>query len=148
MSGGYFDYAQTNIGSIADSINGLIDQIEYKPETIAKFRQAQQALVRAYKMAQRIDWLLSGDDSEDTFHQRWDEEGLGPELAAFYAYDQDGIDLYSHAADYRTVLSGLGDKLHSVEKYELECYKDTDELIDELRKFYYELRTQYHLPEY
>jgi hypothetical protein len=25
-------------------------------------------------MAQRVDWLLSGDDGEDSFLLRWDEE--------------------------------------------------------------------------
>jgi hypothetical protein len=25
-------------------------------------------------MAQRVDWLISGDDGEESFHQRWKEE--------------------------------------------------------------------------
>jgi hypothetical protein len=25
-------------------------------------------------MTQRIDWLMSGDDSEESFHSRWDTE--------------------------------------------------------------------------
>ena len=34
-------------------------------------------------MAIRIDKLLDDDDSEETFHERWDEEGLnGKEVSS------------------------------------------------------------------
>lgn len=92
MSGGYFDYDQNRIGSIADSVDQLIatndcdepdtfgDPIgrHYRPETIAKFREAVTTLRKAAAMAQRIDWLVSGDDGEDAFHERWAEEVVGP----------------------------------------------------------------------
>ena len=47
---------------------------EFKPETLTRFREAVGQLRRAAIFAQRIDWLLSGDDSEDSFHKRLDEE--------------------------------------------------------------------------
>lgn len=91
MSGGHFDYDQNRIGSIADSVDDLIatndcdepdtfgDPIgrHYRPETIAKFREAHRILRLAHVMAQRIDWLVSGDDGEDSFHERWAEEVEG-----------------------------------------------------------------------
>lgn len=45
MSGGYFDYAQSRIDDIADRIED-------------------------YLYAQRADYLLSGDDSEEAFQKR------------------------------------------------------------------------------
>jgi hypothetical protein len=42
----------------------------YSPETIAEFEKAVKALKLAYVYAQRIDWLLSGDDGEDSFYIR------------------------------------------------------------------------------
>jgi hypothetical protein len=83
MSGGYFDYKQLEISDIAESIKDLISHNDtldtwgyarnYTPETLAKFTDAVQTLQMAYVMVQRIDWLVSGDDGEDSFHKRWDE---------------------------------------------------------------------------
>ena len=47
MSGGYFEYRQIQIWDI---------------------------LIQAYLYVQRIDWLVSGDDSEDGFHERLKED--------------------------------------------------------------------------
>jgi hypothetical protein len=88
MSGGHFNYTQFHIKDIADQIhdeivvndstekNGFGEDIgnHYPPEIIAKFKEAVATLNRASNMAHRIDWLLSGDDSEETFLKRWDEE--------------------------------------------------------------------------
>lgn len=46
----------------------------YSEETIAEFRKGLDYLRRAYVYAQRIDWLLSGDDGEESFHERLKEE--------------------------------------------------------------------------
>ncbi len=88
MSGGYFDYQQYRAFDIAAMIDELVESNDdtsldeygscrgrgYEPETIAKFKEASKVLKRAAVMAQRIDWLVSGDDGEDTFHRRWNEE--------------------------------------------------------------------------
>jgi hypothetical protein len=42
----------------------------YSPETIAEFEKAVTVLKLAYVYTQRIDWLISGDDGEDSFHKR------------------------------------------------------------------------------
>ena len=76
MSGGHFDYDQYKIGYIADSIEQLIynnnsedSDGRYSDETISEFRTAVRLLKRAEIYAHRIDWLVSGDDGEDTFHK-------------------------------------------------------------------------------
>ena len=83
MSGGHFDYAQYTLEAIADEIRNLIAQngstslnpeAKYSAETIAKFLEADKTLRLAAVMAQRIDWLVSGDDGEESFHERWDED--------------------------------------------------------------------------
>jgi hypothetical protein len=102
MSGGAFDYNQYKIGYIADQIeevivkNGLektpeelknnwIDpewykkypedlfHYKYPDEVIEKMKEAVKALHIAQEYAQRVDWLLSGDDGEESFLSRLDE---------------------------------------------------------------------------
>ena len=84
MSGGYFNYKQYHIGNIADSIKQVIetnnsnDKDEWgdlisknlSPEIIEKFKEAYSALRQAEIYVQRIDWLLSGDDDENSFLTR------------------------------------------------------------------------------
>ena len=75
MSGGHFDYMQHRIEEIADRIDKLIteDGHSFREDTLDKFREAVLTLHRAYAMVHRIDWLVSGDDSEDTFTDLWGE---------------------------------------------------------------------------
>ena len=47
---------------------------EYSKETIKEFKKGLSILRKAYIYAQRIDWLLSGDDGEESFHERLKEE--------------------------------------------------------------------------
>lgn len=42
----------------------------YSEETLQEFRKAVRILKQAEVYAERIDWLLSGDDGEETFHKR------------------------------------------------------------------------------
>lgn len=46
----------------------------YSEETLVEFRKAVEILKQAEVYAQRIDWLLSGDDGEETFHERLKED--------------------------------------------------------------------------
>jgi hypothetical protein len=102
MSGGAFEYQQYNIGRIADQIEQTIikngvkktpeeikddwhndewyekypeDKFHYKypDEVIEKMKEAVKALKIAQEYAQRVDWLLSGDDGEESFLSRLDE---------------------------------------------------------------------------
>jgi len=84
MSGGAFDYEQYKISRIADQIEHEIyhnssDELNeygdkrgnfFSDETIVEFKHAVELLRRAEIYATRIDWLLSGDDGENTFHER------------------------------------------------------------------------------
>ena len=100
MSGGAFDYNQYKIGYIADQIDEVIvkngiektsqelkdeswrdpewyekypeDKFHYKypDEVIEKMKEAVKALHIAQEYAQRVDWLLSGDDGEESFLSR------------------------------------------------------------------------------
>ena len=84
MSGGYFDYKQHHLTEMYRELQRAIDADQepdmtlygwergekYKPETIAEFKTALDLLARAAVYMQRIDWLLSSDDSEETFHKR------------------------------------------------------------------------------
>jgi hypothetical protein len=88
MSGGHFNYKQYELGQIADEIEQLIldnDSKEvneygdtkgygYSPQTIEAFKYARIALLHALAYVQRIDWLVSGDDGEDSFHSRLDAD--------------------------------------------------------------------------
>lgn len=84
MSGGYFEYEQYKIAQIADDIESVIvnndcqrvteygDKVGrgYSLATIARFREGVHYLRVAQVYAQRIDWLLSDDDGEDSFSSR------------------------------------------------------------------------------
>lgn len=84
MSGGHFDYKQYDISRIYEGIKQLIldnDSLEingwgdskgrgYTTETIQEFKRALELLQLAQIYIQRIDWLVSGDDGEDSFHRR------------------------------------------------------------------------------
>ena len=86
MSGGHFDYNQYRVGQIAEDIEELIANNDdatldewgcrrgrgYPVEILDKFRQAVATLREAEIMTQRIDYLVSGDDGEDSFLRRWD----------------------------------------------------------------------------
>ena len=103
MSGGALDYNQYKIGYIAEQIEEVIikngvkktpeeikdegwrddswyekypeDKFHYKypDEVIEKMKEAVKALHIAQEYAQRVDWLLSGDDGEESFLRRLDE---------------------------------------------------------------------------
>lgn len=85
MSGGIFEYDQYKIGYIAESIQSYIDNsgrlkteeekhYEYPPEILEKFREAVYVLRQAEVYAQRVDRFLSGDDGEENFLRRLNED--------------------------------------------------------------------------
>jgi len=100
MSGGAFGYAQFHIEEIKDSIQQVLDNqglekpkdelceqsdyyekyteekfnYTYQPKVQEKLREAIKALETANIYAQCVDWLLSGDDGEETFLERLENE--------------------------------------------------------------------------
>lgn len=76
MSGGYFEYDESRIKAIIANIEYALREYksEYSVETIEEFENALWYLNNAYIYAHRIDYLLSGDDGEETFHKRLKED--------------------------------------------------------------------------
>jgi len=88
MSGGHFDYAQFQIDEVADEIERLIKSNNdsslngwgetvgrfYSPVTIEAFKTALLFCRLAAAHTRRVDWLVSGDDSEKSFLEQIDEE--------------------------------------------------------------------------
>jgi hypothetical protein len=84
MSGGFFNHSQYTLDQIATDIEDEIyynDSEEvneyndkrgngFSEDTIQEFKLAVWYLKQALVYTQRIDWLLSGDDGEQTFHER------------------------------------------------------------------------------
>ena len=88
MSGGHFDYIQFRIEGIAEEIIAIVDENDntdkndwgddvgyhYPVEVVKRFEKAAHTIRRAGAMIHCIDWLLSGDDGEESFLSRWDED--------------------------------------------------------------------------
>lgn len=90
MSGGRFEYIQYRLDDVADDIQREIEKsgrkmtkeeqkegyydtdtyYEYPPEVIEKFKEAVSIIRKAGIYMHRVDWLLSGDDGDDTFLER------------------------------------------------------------------------------
>jgi hypothetical protein len=104
MSGGHWDYIQYRFTDIVEDINKLIENngkektveemkndgwrdpdwytkypedkfhYKYSDETIEEFKKGAKIIAEAQVYIQRIDWLLSGDDGEDSFLKRLKED--------------------------------------------------------------------------
>ena len=104
MSGGHWDYLQYRLTDVAEDIDKLIEQngkpkteeelkeetwrdedwynkypedryyYEYDEDVIEQFKKAAHAIRIAQIYMQRMDWLLSGDDGEESFLRRIDED--------------------------------------------------------------------------
>jgi hypothetical protein len=104
MSGGHFDYRQYELDNIALSIERMIEKngrkktreelknegwrdpdwyekypedlyhYKYPDEVIEKFKEAVKVLKQAQVYAHRVDWLLSGDDGNETFLRRLQDD--------------------------------------------------------------------------
>ena len=81
MSGGHFDYIDMRIEDVAVEIDRLIEtnniknmwneSHDYPSDITFAFRIAAKELRKASAMAHAIDWLVSGDDGEETFRKKW-----------------------------------------------------------------------------
>lgn len=88
MSGGHWDYIQYRFQDIADDLDRLIEQNSseelnewgdtvgrhYSPKTVEKLKTTAKHVRETAIMLQRTDYLLEGDDNEESFHKRWNEE--------------------------------------------------------------------------
>ena len=104
MSGGHFNYDQYRIGHIANDIESIVEKngrkktkeelkaenwhqpdwyekypedlyhTRYSEEVIDRFKEAVEILRQAEVYAHRVDWLLSGDDGEESFLRRLQDD--------------------------------------------------------------------------
>jgi hypothetical protein len=85
VSGGAFDYNQHRIREIYQEIEKvLLEQGKknewghhypiYSKRVQNKFKKAIKALKIAEVYAQRVDWLISGDDGDESFLERLKED--------------------------------------------------------------------------
>ena len=51
-----------------------LNRYKYPDDVIEKFKKGLDILRKAQVYAQRIDWLVSGDDGEESFHERLKED--------------------------------------------------------------------------
>lgn len=99
MSGGFFDYKQNHIEYLVEDLERFLSRqkefrndkslkenlsrydeydfdFQFKVKTLEKIQKTIDTLKLSARMAKRVDWLLSSDDSEESFLERWKEEGL------------------------------------------------------------------------
>jgi hypothetical protein len=104
MSGGRWEYIQYRFTDVTEDIDKLIEQngkpkskeelkeygwydtdwyekypedlnhCKYEDEVLEQFKKASNAVKIAQVYIQRMDWLLSGDDGEESFLRRIDED--------------------------------------------------------------------------
>jgi hypothetical protein len=104
MSGGHWEYIQYRFTDVAEDIDKLIEQngkpkseeelkencwydpdwyekypeelnhCKYEDEVLEQFKKASDAIKIAQVYMQRMDWLLSGDDGEESFLRRIEED--------------------------------------------------------------------------
>ena len=75
MSGGYFDYKQYAMIEIAETIRSNIAYgTVFGDKTVEIMKEAYRQIRIAHIYAHRMDWMMSGDDSEESMQQRLDED--------------------------------------------------------------------------
>jgi len=87
MSGGYFEHKDCVLQEIGDKLSEIIRDNNkklkeqsipkrhlYRERTMEEFKKATFYLEMAKIYVHRIDWFLSGDDGESTFHERIEED--------------------------------------------------------------------------
>lgn len=98
MSGGHFDYIQHRFEDIAQSIDELIKNNDdptlnewgepngyhFDSEIIEKFRETAYTVRQAAEMVHRVDYLVSGDDGEESFKRRWNAT-----VREYYKHERD-----------------------------------------------------------
>jgi hypothetical protein len=103
MSGGHWEYLQYRFTDVADDIRKLIEQngkektqdelkysyvseewlekypddrfhYKYSDEMLEKFKEGLKHIEIAQIYMQRLDWLLSGDDGDESFMSRLEDD--------------------------------------------------------------------------
>ena len=72
---GYFDYAQNVFAELIIELRGLTESGDYNETTVSEFKKALRISRELQILIDRIDYLVSGEETEESFHQ-----SLGDEL--------------------------------------------------------------------
>ena len=78
MSGGSFDYAYYHVVKFADELDFRLNEFRkkdywgyqsnyFRPATLAKLREIEALARHAAKLMREVEWLYSGDTSDDSF---------------------------------------------------------------------------------
>jgi hypothetical protein len=84
MSGGSFDYAYCKAGQFADDLGLRLDEVDKVdewgempnkvcPEAYGKLREIERIVRQTAVLMREVEWLYSGDTSDESFLQRIDE---------------------------------------------------------------------------
>lgn len=76
MSGGCWNYVQYQVQEVIDDLEHTLEVNEecFLEDVLAELEVAIKHIRVAKVYIQRVDWLLAGDDSEETFMERLSEE--------------------------------------------------------------------------
>ena len=91
MSGGAFEYKQYHIEQLIEDMELLLKRVDKEPtdsfecdslknyiddkDSFKKIVEKNIDLLRkSYIYTQRLDWFISGDDGEETFYERLEED--------------------------------------------------------------------------
>jgi len=79
ISGGHFEYNQFRMAQIAEDIRLVIDKnytkdewgdcTNYSPLTLARLQETELKLIELHKDVHKIDYMLSGDISEESLKE-------------------------------------------------------------------------------
>jgi hypothetical protein len=81
MSGGSFNYAYTKVDQFVEKLDSKLNRIDYKdqygskpyefdPKTLEKIKEIRDLADYTAKLMKEVEWLYSGDTSDDTFAER------------------------------------------------------------------------------
>ena len=75
MVGGFFDGDEKSLATLAERVEFEIEHnvSEYSTETIENFKLTVALLRCVGEMVKRVDYLLNGDEDEDTFLSLWND---------------------------------------------------------------------------
>ena len=75
MVGGFFDGDEKSLATLAERVEFEIEHnvSEYSTETINNFKLTVALLRCVSDMVKRVDYLLNGDEDEDTFLSLWSD---------------------------------------------------------------------------
>lgn len=74
MSGGSFDYLSFRIDDAVDEIQEALKSGRFSENTKERLIETVSTLTKASIYAHRVEWLLSGDDNEESFLEKLEGE--------------------------------------------------------------------------